>query len=85
MVVKRVLEPKLEPIFDPDSYGYRPNTSAHDAVAITRKRCWRYDWVVEFDIVELFDNIRHELLMKALPFSNHKSCITLHSKRILLG
>ena len=66
MVVKRVLEPKLEPIFDPDSYGYRPNRSAHDAVAITRKRCWRYDWVVEFDIVGLFDNIRHDLLMKAL-------------------
>lgn len=46
MVVKKVLEPELEPIFDPDSYGYRPNKSAHDAVAITRKRCWRYDWVV---------------------------------------
>jgi retron-type reverse transcriptase len=29
MVVKQVLEPQLEPIFDQDSYGYRPGKSAH--------------------------------------------------------
>ena len=40
----------LEPIFDEDSYGYRPNKSVHDAITITRKRCWKYDYVVEFDI-----------------------------------
>ena len=45
-----VLEPMLEPIFDEDSYGYRPNKSVHDAITITRKRCWKYDYVVEFDI-----------------------------------
>ena len=55
MVVKRVLEPKLEAIFLPDSYGYRPGKSALDAVEITRKRCWQYDWVLEFDIKGLFD------------------------------
>jgi RNA-directed DNA polymerase len=55
MVVKRVLEPKLEPIFLPDSYGYRPGKSALDAVEITRKRCWQYDWVLEFDIKGLLD------------------------------
>ena len=49
MVVKMLLEPKLEPVFLPDSYGYRPGKSALDAVAITRKRCWRYDWVLEFE------------------------------------
>lgn len=83
MVVKRVLEPTLEPIFDPDSYGYRPNRSAHDAVAITRKRCWRYDWVVEFDIRGLFDNIRHDLLMKALRRHCTSEWVLLYVERWL--
>jgi RNA-directed DNA polymerase len=71
-VVKLVLEPILEPVFDEDSYGYRPGRSALDAVEVTRKRCWYYDWVVEFDICGLFDNIRHDLLMKALR--HHCDC-----------
>jgi RNA-directed DNA polymerase len=65
-VVKKILEPILDPVFDDNSFGYRPRRSAHDAVDITRQRCWQYDWVVEFDIKGLFDNIDHELLMKAL-------------------
>ena len=63
MTVKFVLEPIVEPIFLPDSYGYRPEKSALDAVGITRKRCWEYDWVLEFDIKGLFDNIDHTLLL----------------------
>jgi RNA-directed DNA polymerase len=46
----RLLEEKLEPIFHPDSYGYRPGRSAHDALAVTRKRCWKQDWVLDLDI-----------------------------------
>jgi len=64
-VAKMALEPQLEPHFDPDSYGYRPSKSAKDAVAVTRHRCWQYDWVVEFDIKGAFDNLDHGLLMKA--------------------
>ena len=64
--VKQVLEPMLEPVFDENSFRCRPGRSAHDALAVTRKRCWQYDWVVEFDIRGLFDNIRHDLLMKAM-------------------
>jgi RNA-directed DNA polymerase len=71
-VVKMVLEPELEKVFLPDSYGYRPNKSAHDAIAITRKRCWQYDWVLEFDIRGLFDNIPWDLLLKAVK--HHTSC-----------
>ena len=41
-----LLEPLLEPVFHTDSYGYRPAKSAHDALSITRKRCWKYDWVL---------------------------------------
>jgi len=66
MVVKLHMEPFLEPVFHPDSYGYRPGKSAKQAVAATRRRCWRYDWVVEFDIKGAFDNLDHELLLKAV-------------------
>ena len=72
MVVKMLIEPKLEPIFLPDSYGYRLGKSALDAVAITRKRCWQYDWILEFDIKGLFDNIDHTLLGRAVE--KHLEC-----------
>ena len=64
-VVRMTIEPTLEQVFLPDSYGYRPNKSALDAVGVTRKRCWKYDWVLEFDIKGLFDEIDHTLLLKA--------------------
>ncbi|AGB73648.1 MULTISPECIES: group II intron reverse transcriptase/maturase [Rhizobium] len=66
MVVKRLIEPELDQIFRPDSYGYRPGKSALDAVGITRQRCWKYDWVLEFDIKGLNDNLAHDLLLKAV-------------------
>jgi len=72
MVVKRLIEPDLDPIFLPDSYGYRPGKSALDAVAVTRERCWKYDWILEFDIKGLFDNLPHDLLMLAVR--KHVKC-----------
>lgn len=72
MIVVLNLEPLLEPLFYDDSYGYRPNKSAIDAVGITRERCWEYNWLIEFDIKGLFDNIDHELLMKAV--GKHTDC-----------
>jgi RNA-directed DNA polymerase len=72
MVVKMTFEPSVEPVFLQDSYGYRPGKSALDAVSITRKRCWQYDWVLEFDIKGLFDNIDHELLLRAV--NKHTEC-----------
>src|SRR5205809_4176597 len=72
MVVKQLIEPDLEPIFLAHSYGYRPRKSALDAVGVTRQRCWRYDWVLEFDIKGLFDNIDHELLLRAVR--KHVTC-----------
>ena len=82
-VAKKVLEPILEPIFDEDSFGYRPNRSAHDAIAKTRKRCWEYDWVVEFDIKGLFDNIDHEMVMKALRHHCKNRWVLLYVERWL--
>ena len=72
MVVKQVIEPNLDPVFLTDSYAYRPSKSALDAVGVTRERCWKYDWVVEFDIKGLFDNIDHELLLRAVR--KHVTC-----------
>jgi RNA-directed DNA polymerase len=72
MVVKQLIEPDLDPIFLPDSYGYRPRKSALDAVGVTRERCWKHDWVLEFDIRGLFDNLPHDLLLKAVR--KHVKC-----------
>lgn len=80
---KQVLEPILEPIFDEDSYGYRKRKSAHDAIAATRKRCWQYKWVVEFDIKGLFDNIDHNLLLKALKHHCKIKWVLLYAERWL--
>jgi RNA-directed DNA polymerase len=72
MVVKNVLEPQLEPKFHPDSYGYRPNRSAHQAIGSARQRCRYIDWVVDLDIKGFFDNIDHALLMKMVR--KHTDC-----------
>ena len=83
MVVRLVFEPKVEAIFLEDSYGYRPNKSALDAIEVTRQRCWRYDYVLEFDIKGLFDNISHDLLMKAVRKYTEEAWIILYIERWL--
>jgi len=72
MVVKRHLEPILEPVFHRDSYGYRPGKSAHDALVKARQRCWAYDWVLDLDIKSFFDEIDWDLLMRAVR--RHTDC-----------
>jgi len=84
MVVKLLFEPDVEPYFLSDSYGYRANKSALDAVGITRQRCWRYDWVLEFDICGLFDNLDHMLLMKAVKKHTNNKWIILYISRWLV-
>jgi RNA-directed DNA polymerase len=83
MVVKLVFEPKVEPHFLPDSYGYRPGRSALDAVGITRRRCWEYNWVLEFDIRGMFDNIPHDLLLKAVRHHTDNPWVVLYIERWL--
>lgn len=82
-VVTLVLESILEPVFHDDSYGYRPGKSAHDALAVTRKRCWERDWVLEYDIRGLFDNIDHDLLLKALRHHCDERWVLLYVERWL--
>ena len=83
MVVKLQFEPEIEPYFLPDSYGYRPRKSAIQAVGVTQKRCWRYPWVLEFDIRGLFDNIPHELLLKAVDKHATNPWVKLYIRRWL--
>ena len=71
-VVRRYLEPLLEPRFHEDSYGYRPGRSAIDALRTARQRCWRADWVVDLDIKAFFDTIPHDLLLRAVR--KHTTC-----------
>jgi group II intron reverse transcriptase/maturase len=71
-VARRYLEPRLEPAFHADSYGYRPGRSAADAVRTARQRCWRYDWVLDIDVKGYFDSIDWELLLKAVR--HHTDC-----------
>ncbi len=82
-VTKLYLEPKVEPKFHEDSYVYRPGKSALDAVGVARKRCWRKDWVIDLDIKGFFDNLDHELMMKAVRFHTDEKWIHLYVERWL--
>ena len=84
-VVKMTLEPLIEPFFHPDSYGYRPHKSAIEAVGKTRERCWRYDWVIDWDIKGFFNNIQHDLLLKALHKHTDNQWVLLYIQRWLIA
>ena len=83
MVVKLRLEPEVDPHFHPDSYGYRPGKSALEAVGQARQRCWRFDWVVDLDIKGFFDNIDHDLLMRAVRKHAKDKWVILYIERWL--
>jgi RNA-directed DNA polymerase len=82
-VVRMYLEPEVEPVFHPDSYGYRPGRSALDAVGVCRKRCWKYDWVIDLDLRAFFDSIDHDLLMKAVSKHTDLRWVLLYVERWL--
>jgi group II intron reverse transcriptase/maturase len=82
-VVAMVLEPEVEPLFHSDSYGYRPRRSALDALAMCRERCWRSDWVIDIDIRGFFDNLDHDLVLKAVAHHTDQRWILLYVERWL--
>jgi group II intron reverse transcriptase/maturase len=82
-VVARRLEERIEQIFHPDSYGYRPNRSALDAVAICRRRCWKYGWVVDLDVQKFFDSVPWDLVVKAVQANTDLPWVVLYVKRWL--
>jgi RNA-directed DNA polymerase len=82
-VAKMYLEPTVEPIFHPDSYGYRPKKSALDAVGACRQRCWRADWVIDLDIKAFFDSVPWDLILKAVEHHTTQRWILLYVRRWL--
>ncbi|MFE5581225.1 reverse transcriptase domain-containing protein [Kitasatospora sp. NPDC056531] len=82
-VAAMVLEPMVEPVFHPDSYGYRPRRSALDAVEACRERCWSTDWVIDMDIQGFFDNLDHDLVLKAVAHHTDQRWILLYVERWL--
>jgi RNA-directed DNA polymerase len=84
-VVAMELEKRVEPMFHPDSYGYRPKRSALDAVGVCRQRCWKYDWVVDLDIQKFFDSVDHSLMVKAVEANTDQAWVVLYVKRWLVA
>jgi len=82
-VVAMWLEPELEKVFHPDSYGYRPGRSALDAVEVARRRCWKRSWVLDMDIQGFFDNVPHEPILKAVAYHTQENWILLYVRRWL--
>jgi RNA-directed DNA polymerase len=82
-VVAKFLEPLVEPRFHPDSYGYRPNVSAHDALATCRARCWKYDWAIDLDVQKFFDEVPWDLIVRAVETVTDCRWVLLYIKRWL--
>jgi len=82
-VVAMQLEARTESIFHPDSYGYRPRKSAHDALAKCRQRCWEGNWVVDLDIEKFFDSLDHDLVVKTVEANTDQKWVLLYVKRWL--
>ena len=82
-VVAARLEKAVEPVFHPDSYGYRPGRSALDAVAACRKRCWKKDWAIDLDVEKFFDSVRWDLIVKAVEAHTDLPWVVLYVKRWL--
>ncbi|HTX01838.1 MAG TPA: group II intron reverse transcriptase/maturase [Acidimicrobiales bacterium] len=82
-VVRAYLEPEVEPLFHPDSYGYRPRRSALDAVAACRQRCWKADWVIDLDLKSFFDSLDHSLVMRTVSKHTDLRWVLLYVERWL--
>jgi len=82
-VVKDYLEPRLEATFAEQSYGYRPLKSAHQAVTVVREHVRNYMWVVDLDIKSFFDEVDHELLMKAVERHVPEKWVKVYIRRWL--
>ena len=82
-VVAMHLEERAEPRFHPDSYGYRQKRSAHDALAACRERCWRYDWAIDLDVRKFFDEVPHDLVVRAVETVTVARWVLLYVRRWL--
>lgn len=82
-VVKAFIEPRLEAVFLPNSYGYRPHKSTHQALGQVRQNVRHHAWVIDMDIQSFFDEVNHELLLKAVSKHVVEKWVLLYIKRWL--
>jgi group II intron reverse transcriptase/maturase len=82
-VVAMHLERWADHRFHPDSYGYRPGKSAHDALAACRQRCWKYDWMIDLDVQKFFDEVPWDLVLRAVTAVTDARWVLLYVKRWL--
>ena len=82
-VVAMYMEPLVEPRFHQDSYGYRPAKSAHDALAVCRERCWKFDWAIDLDVQKFFDEVPWDLVVRAVEAVTDCRWVLLYVKRWL--
>jgi len=82
-VVRAYLEPKLDPLFHPDSYAYRKGRNAHQAIAKAQERSFNHDWILDLDIRKFFDTIDHKLLLKALKHYCNEAWVLMYVERWL--
>ena len=70
-IISNSLEPEWEAMFEPNSYGFRPGRSCHDAIGqcfnkIGFNKAGGHTWVLEADIQGFFDNIAHESILEQI-------------------
>jgi RNA-directed DNA polymerase len=82
-VVATYLGERAEPRFHPDSYGYRPGKSAHDAIGVCQQRCWKFDWIIDLDVQKFFDSVPWDLVVKAVQAVTDCRWVLLYVKRWL--
>lgn len=82
-VVKDYMEKRIDKKFHENSYGYRPMKSSHDAIEQVRKNCLEKDWVVDMDISKFFDEIDHELMLRAVEAMHEETWVKMYVKRWL--
>jgi RNA-directed DNA polymerase len=82
-VVAMYLGERAEPRFHPDSYGYRPGKSALEAVGVCRRRCWKFDWIIDLDVQKFFDEVPWDLVVKAVEAVTDCRWVLLYVKRWL--
>lgn len=82
-VVKEYMEKRLEPLFHENSYGYRPLKSSHQAIAQVRENCFKMNWVIDLDISKFFDEIDHELMLKAVSHVMEEKWVIMYVNRWL--
>lgn len=82
-VVRAYLESKVEPLFHDSSYGYRPGRNCHQAVQQACSQSMNHDFAIDLDIKGFFDNIDHELLMKAVKHYCPDKWVVMYVERWL--